>query len=66
MNSSIYAASLMVVEQGKYANKEPLFASAVTRLYLGEQSLLLLRFSPIFIDSLCAALRQLLHYTTKW
>lgn len=66
MNSSIYAASLRMVEQGKYANREPLFASAVTRPCLGEQSLLLLSFSPILIDSLCAALRQLLHYTTEW
>lgn len=43
----------MIVEQSKYANKEPLFASAVTKLYLGERSLLLLSFSPILIDSLC-------------
>ena len=55
-----------MAEQGKYANKEPLFAPAVTRLCLGECSLLLLSFSPSLIDSLCAALRQLLHYTIKW
>lgn len=47
MNSSIYAANVMTVEEGKYANKEPLFASAVTRLYLGEQSLLLLSFQSL-------------------
>lgn len=53
----------MIVEQGKYANKEPLFASAVTRLCLGEQSLLL-SFSPVHIDSPCTALWQLLHCIT--
>lgn len=55
----------MITEQGKYVNKEPLLAAAVTRLCLGEQSLLLFSFSLVRIDSLCAALGQLVHCTTK-
>lgn len=55
----------MITEQGKYVNKEPLLAAAVTRLCLGEQSLSLLSFSLVHIDSLCAALGQLMHCTTK-
>lgn len=53
MNPSIYAATLMMVGKGKYVNKEPLFASAVTRQRLGERLLPLLSFPPIIIDFLC-------------
>lgn len=52
MNPSIYAATLTTVGKGKYVNKEPLFASAVTRQRLGEQLLLLLSFPPVVIDFL--------------
>lgn len=64
MNSCIYAASVMMVEQGKYAIQRASVCLGCDKAL--SWGTLLLNFSPILADSLCAALRPLLHYTTKW
>lgn len=64
MNSCIYAASVMMVKQGKYAIQRASVCLGCDKAL--SWGTLFLSFSPILADSLCAALRPLLHYTTKW